>query len=302
MVPVIQVYAMIEQCAAERKLLLVDACRDQPLEETAKAVINIELAPAGLTPRTVPKGILALYSCAEGEQSQEAPEFKHGAFCYHVLQYVQGNADPKFYTRDKVSLRGLTSYASIETRDYVLDRLGKDQTPESVGRLTDWDLGRVPLPDVWTNSLGMKFQRIPAGTFLMGSNETKEELEAAGFVVSHDISDEGPQHRVTISQEFHMGIHEVTRGQFAAFVTATDYKTDAEKDGKGGWGFNAEKKGSEQKPEYTWQTTGFPQTDNHPVVNVSWNDAKAFYEWIGGKASGRLGTTNPNNRTQTRGG
>lgn len=135
MVPVNQVYAMIEKCAAERKLLLVDACRDKPFEETAKTVINIELAPAGLTRRTVPKGILALYSCAEGEESQEAPEFQHGAFCYHVLQYVQGKADPKNYVKDKVSLRGLTNYASIETRDYVLDRFGKDQTPQTEGAL-----------------------------------------------------------------------------------------------------------------------------------------------------------------------
>lgn len=128
----------------------------------------------------------------------------------------------------------------------------------------------------------MKFQRIPAGSFFMGSNETKEQLEAAGFAVPYDVSDESPQHRVTISQEFHMGIHEVTRGQFAAFVRATGYKTDAEKDGVGGWGYNAKTKGSEQKPEYHWQNTGFPQTDDHPVVNVSWNDARAFYEWLSG--------------------
>ena len=79
-----------------------------------------------------------------------------------------------------------------------------------------------------------------------------------------------------------MGIHEVTRGQFAAFVTDTGYQTDAEKDGKGGWGFDAAGNGS-QKPEYTWKDNGMSQTDSHPVVNVSWNDAVEFIKWLSKK-------------------
>jgi formylglycine-generating enzyme required for sulfatase activity len=35
-----------------------------------------------------------------------------------------------------------------------------------------------------------------------------------------------------------MGVYEVTKAQFAKFVEAEDYKTDAEKDGKGGWGWS----------------------------------------------------------------
>ena len=32
----------------------------------------------------------------------------------------------------------------------------------------------------------------------------------------------------------------------------------------------------EQDPKYNWRSPGFAQTDEHPVVNVSWNDAIAF--------------------------
>ena len=64
------------------------------------------------------------------------------------------------------------------------------------------------------------------------------------------------------------------------FVDETGYQTEAEKDGKGGWGWNEETRDLEQNPRYTWRSPGFEQTDEHPVVNVSWNDALAFIAWL----------------------
>src|SRR5262249_10142316 len=50
---------------------------------------------------------------------------------------------------------------------------------------------------------------------------------------------ERPQHWVRITQPFYLSVHEVTRGQFRRFVEATGYQTEAEKDGKGGYGWDA---------------------------------------------------------------
>src|SRR5207248_1432942 len=89
------------------------------------------------------------------------------------------------------------------------------------------------------------------------------------------------KHKVRITRPFYLGKDVVTRGQFRRFVEATSYKTEAETDGQGGWGWNKETKQYEGRdPKYTWQFNGFEETDEHPVVNVSWNDAKAFLAWL----------------------
>ncbi len=128
-------------------------------------------------------------------------------------------------------------------------------------------------PDEITNSIGMKLKLIKPGTFTMGSPKEEEGRR----------HDEGPQHEVEITKAFYMGAYPVTKGQFAAFVQDDGYQTDAEKDGKGGWGLNLATAAWEQKPENTWRHPRFPQVDDHPVVEVSWNDATAFCAWLSKK-------------------
>jgi hypothetical protein len=80
----------------------------------------------------------------------------------------------------------------------------------------------------WTNSIGMTLKLIPAGEFLMGSPESDWQAS----------NDEKPQHRVRMTQPFYLGVHPVMRGQFRRFVDATRYQTEAEKGGRGGWGWD----------------------------------------------------------------
>jgi formylglycine-generating enzyme required for sulfatase activity len=130
-------------------------------------------------------------------------------------------------------------------------------------------------PKTITNSIGMKLTLIPAGEFLMGSPAD----EGGGLLNLAEVH-EKPRHRVRITEPFYLGICEVTRGQFRRFVDKAGYRTEAEKDGEGGSGWNEEEKAFKQDPKYSWLNPGFEQTDDHPVVNVSWNDAVAFCEWL----------------------
>jgi len=145
------------------------------------------------------------------------------------------------------------------------------------------------LPVETTNSIGMKLVLVPAGEFQMGSRESAEELAKAykgyGAPPAAAIQDEYPLHRVRITKPFYLGVHEVTVGQFRQFVAATGYKTDAEKGTtfKGAFGWNPETKKFEVNETYSWRKAGFEQTDDHPVVNVSWNDAVEFGKWLSGK-------------------
>ena len=105
-----------------------------------------------------------------------------------------------------------------------------------------------------------------------------------GFLIAHYFENEHPQHRVRITRPFYLGTYHVTRGQFRQFVADTHYKTESEKDEKpGAWAWNAATKEYRFHKEFSWKNTGFEQTDEHPVVNVSWNDAVAFCEWLSKK-------------------
>jgi sulfatase modifying factor 1 len=130
------------------------------------------------------------------------------------------------------------------------------------------------------NSLGMKLVWIPAGEFEMGSNES---------------DDEKPVHRVRITKPFWLGQTEVTLGQFLEFYNdGYKGKLDCEQDGKGAYGYDAATGEFVLKPAYRPWSWGHPDMDiateagkrtafRHPVVNVSWNDAVAFCEWLSRK-------------------
>ena len=60
----------------------------------------------------------------------------------------------------------------------------------------------------YTNSIGMEFVFLPAGSFMMGSDPNSEE--------SYD--NENPLHKVSIGKPFYLGKYEVTQAQWEAVM------------------------------------------------------------------------------------
>ena len=142
------------------------------------------------------------------------------------------------------------------------------------------------------NSIGMKFVLIPAGEFRMGTEpvEMKRVRENDSGYDRRFGGGERPAHRVVISRPFLMSIYEVTRGDFRRFVDTTGYMTAAEivgrwqrrpYSGAGAQGWDeAEQKYFNRRWDFNWRNTGYPQTDRHPVGNVTYADTTAFCNWL----------------------
>jgi eukaryotic-like serine/threonine-protein kinase len=152
----------------------------------------------------------------------------------------------------------------------------------------------LKMPVVATNSLGMKLVLIPPGEFLMGFTAAEVEdlvgktklripKKGAREAIEERLRGASPQHRVTLTHPYLLGMNEVTVGQFGKFVKDAGYRTEAERSGVGATIYDPVVKRFYADPKANWHNLGFPQTNDHPVGAVSWSDAVAFCEWLSRK-------------------
>ena len=190
-------------------------------------------------------------------------------------EYLTANPTGAHRSRAKALLKGLQepiviaearSRNTVESYDAYLRIYPNGTHAEEVRRIRDRlyvagkefrDCGHCPQLVV-----------VPPDSFAMGSEDGD--------------TDEQPSHVVTIAEPFAVGKYEVTVAEFRTFVQATKYDMSV-RDGP----FGLPGVGSCQSPrvfqfakKVTWRDPGYAQTDDSPVVCVSWNDAAAFVRWL----------------------
>jgi len=242
------VYEQLGKSKADLRLVMVDACRNDPRPEGQRSMSPKELREGTrqfveTSDQRLPEGIVLLHSCSEGEVSQEDKDFGHGVFMHYVLEGLAGKADKD--GDQIVSFNELVRYTSKETKLFVEKRYNDSQRPKLKGNLTgdvlDFGLSsllnapRQPQHDApaseqrrseFSNSLGMKLVPFKAGTFLMGDAKIP----------------------VTLSRDFSVGQTEVTQGQWKQVMGTEPWK-----------GETLVKEGA-----------------NYPATYVSWEDSMEF--------------------------
>lgn len=137
---------------------------------------------------------------------------------------------------------------------------------------SDVELKVRPRRQEFTNSVGMKFVPVLAGTFLMGSPKDEKEREPYG-----KGSEE--QHEVELTKDFYLGVHEVTQKQYRAVMgyNPSFFSHDGRPAEKGKYPTN--------KPGGGKDKVKGLDTDDFPVENVSWEDAQEFLKKLNALAA-----------------
>jgi len=249
-------------------IMMLDACRDNPLARNLARSMGTRSTAIGrgLGQTQAGIGTLIVYATQPGNVALDG-EGRNSPFTEALLAHLE--------------TRGL------EIRQ-VLTRVRQGVIRATKGKQVPWDsssltgdfffaaapAGPTPAP---TPAHGSVFRDcpdcpemvvIPAGTFTMGSPASEMDRR----------TDEGPQRQVRV-KSFALGKHEVTRGEWSAFVRESGHKPLG-----GCFVWNEAKQSGEKSDTADWRSIGFAQTDRHPVVCVSWDDAKAYSAWLSRKS------------------
>jgi hypothetical protein len=324
----------MERAGAPLNIVILDACRDNPLPKRSRS------GARGLSTPVIPKGIKGtaiLYSAAPGQVAQDGPRGGHGVFTGELLKVLDrpglkleevfkqtatkvaaatnGSQDPWinssvkgdfFFREGKATPTASVPSVDKETVFWQSIANSDDPTmfeaylkqypkgsfaPLAQARIAALKRRQVavarppaavkptpkatPVVGVYPSLAPGKTFRdcetcpdmvvIPAGSFKMG------DLSGAGD------EDEKPVHKVRIDYSFAVGKYEVTRGEFAKFITKTGY--DA---GNSCYVWAGTK--WESRSGKTWRDPGYSQTDRDPVACVSWDDVKAYVDWMSRKS------------------
>lgn len=142
---------------------------------------------------------------------------------------------------------------------------------ERVRRYGAYDAGMLLVDPLASGGLGPGMVVVPAGRFTMGSARGESGRQ----------SSEEPRHAVRFARGFALSRTETTVGQFRAFVEITGYRNTARKSRRS-MVYDERSGALVEQRRVSWgeDFTGAPAADDAPVLHVSWDDARAYAQWL----------------------
>jgi formylglycine-generating enzyme required for sulfatase activity len=250
LLPLASLIEKMTDSGAGVKLLLVDACRNDP--EAGRGRRGVD----GSRVEALPTGVAALFSCSTGQRAYETKKAGggHGVFFHCVLEGLRGKAGRN--DRGEVTWNRLAEYVQENVEGKAREWLGEEakQVPNEVKNLS----GRSPVvlevkrdrpllldcregvraekvreaQEAWAKYLGRKveeeveiadgvkmtFVLIPPGKFRMGSPRGEQDYLTKTYFEGKrpDWLDEETLHEVTLTEPFDLGKTEVTQAQYQA--------------------------------------------------------------------------------------
>jgi formylglycine-generating enzyme required for sulfatase activity len=299
-----QVLASMTAAGTALNILILDACRNNPF--LSRWPVRV---PRGLAPMQAARGSFIAYATAPGAVATDGAG-RNGTYTKYLLRYLTtpGLLVEQMFKRVRVAVEEETGGAqtpweasSLQGDFSFLPTAAASPGPMVVQAAPRQEQTSTPVPPVATarptgprqpelaptitGKDGAEMVLVPAGEFIMGSTpaDIASLLRRHPKAESAIRQDETPQHRVFL-EAFYIDKYEVTNARFQQFVQTTGYRTQAEREGGGK--IRTGEKTWVQVPDATWRAprgkgSSIAGLEAHPVVQVSWHDAKAYCTWAG---------------------
>lgn len=265
-------------------VVILDACRNNPLGRGLRSVT------AGLARMDAPKGSFIAYSTAPGEVAQDGNN-GNSPYAAALAEAITAKPTPieEMFRNVRVDVMRATAEQQVPWDSSSLtgafyfreaaEPVAVAAAEPSAPPVTAADSAVRGADQAGLPAAGTIFRDcpdcpdmvvIPAGRFVMGAPKEDEDRR----------DDEGPIHKVAIGAAFAIATTEVTRDQFATFISETGHDMSGDC-------YLADDKEGRSDEQANWQAPGFAQSGADPAVCVSWRDAQAYVEWL----SLRIGAT-----------
>ena len=289
----------MDEAKSHLNLVFLDACRNNPFPRRVRAVSR------GLAGMNAPTGTLLIFATNPDNVAQDGTG-RNGAYTKHLLHYITqpGLEVGMLLRRVRTAVKDETGgqqvpweNGSIEGEFYFNGMRGVPPVTSLVSSPplsspatgTQVAMGIAPQqsqtpPATMVGNERAEMVLVPAGEFSMGSDteEIDRLLQGRTDVKREVFNDEIPRHRVSLDG-FYIDTYEVTNAHFQQFVQATGHRTHAEREGAGyvnkGATFALVNGANWRAPQ--GPGSSLASLEQHPVVQVSQEDAKAYCSWAG---------------------